>query len=173
VCSFVFFHFNCDLSNSPIFIGELYFKLVNMNIEIWKIIEDAPKYEISNFGRIRNIKSKKIRKCFFSKGYPAITLQKQDLSVGRKSNHLLHRLIAKAFINNPNNYFVVNHIDGDPKNYNINNLEWCNQKENLYHSRNISKNGAVISRQKILNIYNQNSHLTKDEFLQKLISNCK
>lgn len=144
-----------------------------MSIEIWKIVNDAPKYEISSFGNVRNAKTKKPRKYFLSNGYPTVTLQKQDLSVGRKSNHLLHRLVAKAFIDNPNNYPVVNHIDGNSENYKIDNLEWCNQKENLYHSKNISKNGAVISRQKILNIYNQNSHLTKDEFLQELINNCK
>jgi len=142
--------------------------------EVWKIIEDAPKYEISNLGIIRNSKSKKVLKHFFSTtGYPMITLQNKNLLINRKSNHSIHRLVAKTFINNPNNHPVVNHIDGNIKNYNINNLEWCSQKENIHHSKCISKNGAVISRQKILNIYNQNSHLTKDEFLQEIINNCK
>ena len=144
-----------------------------MCTEIWKVIEDAPKYEISNFGRVRTIKSGRVIKSFLSRGYPSVTLQKQNLSMGRKSNHLLHRLLAKAFVDNPSNQPVVNHIDGNRENYNIDNLEWCSQKENIHHSKNISKNGAVISRQKILKIYNESIHLTKDEFFKEIIRNCK
>ena len=46
-------------------------------------------------------------------------------------DHKIHRLVAKTFIPNPNNLPEVNHIDGNPKNNNVNNLEWCDRKTNL------------------------------------------
>jgi hypothetical protein len=142
--------------------------------EIWKVIENSSKYEVSNLGRIRNIKSKNIMKpCIANTGYPMITLQEEDLSIKRKKNHLLHRIIAKTFIDNPNNYPFVNHINGDKTNYSVDNLEWCTQKENIHHSKNISKNGSVISRQKILNIYNNNLNFDKEELLNEILKNCK
>lgn len=144
-----------------------------MSIEIWKVIEDASKYEISNLGRVRNIKTKKLINSYNMKGYPAVTLRTEDLFNKRKSNHLIHRLVAKAFILNPNKYPNVNHIDGNRENYNINNLEWCTQKQNINHSKTISKNGAVISRQKILKINNDYPDLTKEELLKMIVNNCK
>lgn len=48
---------------------------------------------------------------------------------------MLHRIIAMAFIENPKNYPCVNHKDGNKKNNNISNLEWCTQKYNILHAR--------------------------------------
>ena len=142
--------------------------------EIWKIIEKSSKYEVNTLGIIRNIKNKNIMKPHIANtGYPMVTLQETDTSIRKKKNHLIHRIIAETFINNPNNHPFVNHVDGNKTNYNISNLEWCNQKENIYHSKNISKNGAVISRQKILNIYNNNPNFDKEELLNEIIKNCK
>lgn len=47
---------------------------------------------------------------------------------------LIHRLVAENFINNPNNYKYINHIDNNPSNNNVNNLEWCTQSYNIKYA---------------------------------------
>lgn len=61
-----------------------------------------------------------------------VTLQKQDKT--GKTNLLVHRLVAEAFLDNPNNLPEVDHIDKDPKNNSITNLRWCDRKFNLNQS---------------------------------------
>lgn len=58
-----------------------------------------------------------------------------NLSLNGKSKTCrVHRLVAKTFIPNPNNYPVINHIDGNKDNNSSNNLEWCTQKHNIIQS---------------------------------------
>jgi hypothetical protein len=144
-----------------------------MTNNVYKQIDGLDKYEISKNGVIRNIKTSKIISTYSSKGYKMATLYKTINKKTKKNNYSIHRLLAISFIDNPNNYPYVNHIDGNSSNYNINNLEWCTQKYNIYHSRNISKNGSVISRQKIIYLFDNNKDLNKDEFLLLLLDNCK
>lgn len=133
---------------------------------MWK--EFLPGYEISIDGEVRNIKTKKLIKPFLNKGYLHIRIKNRNFSA------LLHRLILINFnpIPNSSNY-VINHIDGDRKNNKLSNLEWCTQKQNLYHSKNITKNGAVISRQKILNLYEKNKSSSLEDFVKIIISECR
>lgn len=56
---------------------------------------------------------------------------KQD---GKWKNEFVHRLVAKAFVPNPNQYNVVHHKDGNPTNNHYENLEWCTQKENMSYA---------------------------------------
>jgi len=103
--------------------------------EIWKKIEGYPNYKISSFGRI---KSKIILKNILNgKGYLQVNLS----SNGKIKISLVHRLVANAFLKNPKEKPYINHIDNNPKNNHLSNLEWCTQRENLAHC---SKQGRKI-----------------------------
>lgn len=107
-----------------------------MNIkEIWKTITEAPKYKISNFGRIKSYCDPKheiiLKQASDKDGY-----KKVSLSIGNQKRiyRRVHRLVAMAFLENPNNYQIVNHLDGDVTNNHVSNLEWCNNSQNQLHS---------------------------------------
>ena len=114
--------------------------------EIWKPIEENPVYLVSNYGRVRTIdhpvwckvnNSYSIRKGRFctptnnnSKRYWRVGVQ-----INNRQKHLaIHRLVAKAFIPNPDNLPQINHIDGDKNNNKVSNLEWCNNGYNQAHA---------------------------------------
>jgi hypothetical protein len=115
-------------------------------MEQWKDIKGYEgAYQISNLGRIksldricvemprgckRHIKGKLMSPTDNGKGYMIISLKKH----GTRKSKYIHRLVAEAFIPNPNSYTIVNHIDYNKKNNNVNNLEWCTQKDNIQHS---------------------------------------
>lgn len=103
--------------------------------EIWKVVEWAPMYSISNLGKLKSFhKDKvngKIRKVSPRKdGYYRLTLTLED---GTKKITSLHQLVAQAFVPNPENKPHVNHIDEDKSNNRWDNLEWVTVKENNNH----------------------------------------
>lgn len=104
-----------------------------MNDEIiWKTIDEFPNYDINNLGQVRNNKTGYIKKPSIGKrGYSVVSLQKDR----KQYLKTIHRLIAKAFIDNPYNKPEINHIDGDKTNYSLDNLEWCTAQENNIHMR--------------------------------------
>ena len=101
---------------------------------MWKIIDKYPKYEISDHGDVRIIKNKKMLiKNIDHRGYYKVTLVNED---GRKTL-FVHRLVAMAFIPNPNNLTQINHIDENKQNNHVSNLEWCDLVYNCnYGTRN-------------------------------------
>lgn len=109
--------------------------------EIWKDIPDYEDiYQVSNFGRVRNVIKGTIKKQVVSKtGYWVVNLWKNNISKVYK----VHRLIAEAFIPNPEGKNEVNHIDLVKTNNMISNLEWTTHKENMQHAK---KMGAMKNK---------------------------
>jgi len=66
-----------------------------------------------------------------NEGYHRVRLTQMP----KRDMALVHRLVAKAFIPNPDNLPCVNHLDFNVANNNVSNLEWCTQKHNILHSR--------------------------------------
>ncbi|MGR3504929.1 MAG: NUMOD4 domain-containing protein [Paracoccaceae bacterium] len=106
-----------------------------MEDEVWRDVEGTNGlYEVSNFGRVKSFgrsdykwkKPRILRERPSQKGYLRVGIGKKDAYI--------HRLVAKAFIDNPQSLPFVNHMDGNRKNNTLNNLEWCTPKENLEHA---------------------------------------
>lgn len=93
-------------------------------METWKVINDFPNYEISNFGNIRN-KTKLLKIVPNKQGYNIVVLCN-----GIRKTINVHRLVAAAFVPNPENKPCVDHIDGDRANNHADNLRWVTAKEN-------------------------------------------
>ena len=93
--------------------------------EYWVDLRGYPNYQISTYGRIRNIRNGKILKgCFDKDGYIIVQLG-SDLK-------RVHRLMTETFYGEPNIYQTqVNHIDCNRANNHILNLEWCTPKDNI------------------------------------------
>ena len=106
-----------------------------IDAEEWKpIVNYEGLYEVSNKGQIRNAKGK-INKSQIKNdkhtNYREISLWKN----GTHKRFLVHRLVAEAFIPNPNNYPIINHKDQNGTNNCVNNLEWCDYSYNTRYKR--------------------------------------
>jgi hypothetical protein len=119
-------------------------------MEIWKDIKGYKGYyQVSNLGQIKSleriVRTKDNKMVFFpetilkpnkiNSGYCQVQLSKDC-----RSSFLVHRLVAQAFLSNPHRYQNVNHKDGNKANNCVDNLEYCTQKYNLWHSVNILGN---------------------------------
>lgn len=94
-------------------------------------------YSVSDVGFVRNDRTGRILRPHKDRyGYLQL-----NLCPGRKKVKV-HRLVAKAFVPNPENKPQVNHINGDKADSSVDNLEWCNNQENVLHSYRILKNCA-------------------------------
>ena len=130
--------------------------------EIWCDISDYKGlYQVSTLGRVRSLdriiydqgrhwfQNGKILKASFQKsGYLFVTLSKE----GKTKQYRVHRLVAQAFIPNPNGLPQVNHKDEDVTNNKVENLEWCTAKYNLNygnHNQNVAKTLKQHKYQKI------------------------
>lgn len=101
--------------------------------ETWKsVVGYEGLYEVSSLGRVRSLRKKKFyyKKYIMNRGYAHTGLSKYN----KINNFYFHRLVAQAFIPNPDKKKEVNHIDFNRINNNISNLEWVTRKENVHHS---------------------------------------
>lgn len=97
--------------------------------EIWKEIKNTNGlYFVSNLGNVKK-GNKSIKKTERKDGYVKVRINYGDVI----KHSFVHRLVALAFIPNPNDLPQVNHIDGDKTNNAVTNLEWCTEKENQKH----------------------------------------
>lgn len=102
--------------------------------ELWAaLVGYEGRYKVSSFGRIKNVKSKKIKSPSKNRGGYNIVCIYGHKNVSVK---ILHRLIAKTFIPNPENKKEVNHKNGIKTDNRVVNLEWCTPKENTAHAWN-------------------------------------
>jgi len=126
-----------------------WFLLDDFEGEIWKdVVGFEGFYEVSNIGRVKSVKrvitkSNGSSTCFYPIilrfaqrfGYYRVCLHKIDI----KKSFFVHRLVAKAFIQNPNNYNIINHKNEYPHDNRVENIEWCTQYYNLHYGNRYIK----------------------------------
>lgn len=109
--------------------------------EIWRdIVGYEGLYQVSNLGRVKSLDKYDNKGRFHAeriksqvnngKGYLIVNLKHN----GKQRMRTVHRLVAEAFIANPNNYEDVNHIDGNKENNQVDNLEFCTHRSNMLHA---------------------------------------
>ena len=136
--------------------------------EVWKDIEGYEGiYQVSNLGRVRSLDRLVPAACALSKGNKVVNylrkgvIKKQHiagksgyqyvgLSIGDKPKYYsVHRLVAKAFIPNPDNLPEVNHIDEDHLNNQADNLEWVTHIQNEHHGTKIERAARTRDRRPV------------------------
>ena len=132
-------------------------------------------YKVSNTGKVFSVISNRVLKTVKRKSsqtsYEYLTLVKNKV----KKTHVVHRLVASAFIENPENKPCVNHIDNNGLNNQVNNLEWCTYSENLLHAQSQGRlyeaqsKGGVVSSKKA----QDNALLDATEMIGKTYQNWK
>ena len=106
--------------------------------EIWKNIEGYEgKYQVSNLGQVKSMigQEKVLHPKKHRNGHLQIGLHKDK----KRKTMYIHRLVAQAFIPNPDNLPCVNHKDENPSNNNVDNLEWCTQKYNCNYGTRVNR----------------------------------
>lgn len=122
-------------------------------MEEWRNIQGYEGYQVSNTGIVRNISKGNILKQYNrsrNKLYKAVCIDRKMISV--------HRLVAQAFIPNPNNLPMVNHKDENPSNNCVENLEWCTQKYNMNWNGVMKKVGLKLRKTEEEKKYNRKKY---------------
>lgn len=131
-----------------------------MMIEIWKPIKNFEDlYEISNLGRVKSLPRSTTNGCIIkthlTKGYETTHICKN----GKHYDVKIHRLVAEAFIDNPNNLPEVNHKDENKLNNAVDNLEWCNSSYNRNYGTRLERIAAKVKKE--ISQYDKSGNLIK------------
>jgi NUMOD4 motif len=114
-------------------------------MESWKAIEGEPNHEVSNMGSVRMLLRKgRIMKTFLANGYLSLKISKR--------HYYVHRLVALAFIPNPDNLPQVNHLSGMKTLNTVENLEWCTPSQNQRHAYDTGLANADFRRVAVVRV---------------------
>lgn len=113
-----------------------------------KILLTYPDYILYEDGRIFGNSTKKvfIKPSLTLDGYPQVNVKTSLARNGYRHSIKVHRLIAMAFVPNPDGHKEVNHIDGNKENNHYSNLEWCTRSHNLKHAFSLGLRTTVGAR---------------------------
>lgn len=133
--------------------------VVNIEDEVWEKVDDS-NYEISNFGRLRRIGRRKLIEGSISEGYIQVAINGVTQRV--------HRLVAKAFIPNPDEKEMVDHIDGNRTNNHVSNLRWVTAEENSNNIHRLKLLSEQAEKRKTDKFINDSLKAIFDTGLSKL-----
>lgn len=113
--------------------------------EQWKPIKENPEYQISSYGRVLGKRGNIRKLCVKKDGRLAVIISVN----GKQKEFLIHRLVAQAFIPNPNNYPEIHHKDKNYQNNRADNLEWVDKKTHMeYHTSKEKRPYQLSEKQK-------------------------
>jgi hypothetical protein len=108
--------------------------------EVWKDIIGFPTYQVSNLGNVKSLRRNIILKPRPVKKKYGYICYDVNLYGAGPAHQKIHRLVAQAFIPNPDNKIEIDHIDRDPSNNRVDNLRWATRSENVLNTKVRSDN---------------------------------
>ena len=110
---------------------------------MWKIVDRCPRIEVNEQGQIRyRDTGKLVSTSIAATGYVQVWVWDN----GKTRTFNVHRLVAEAFIPNPDHLPQINHKDEDKSNNNVNNLEWCTHQYNSVYGTRLQRLGEQTSK---------------------------